>query len=434
MATGIASNPNALHALARFRELGWSAVQTYGMVGNDWQESLMVPAIVGDKGLADQAHGIAQWRAERFDNLKLFAAARGRDWTDLDVQIDYQNAELRGLVGTEKAHGDRLAAATTVEAAVEAAIGYHRPRGYTLAKPRNGHGWANRLANAQALAAAAAAPKPAPAPVIADAIAASEPQSLVAALRTVPGGILEQGASGSVVVLAQRKLAALGYALTGTGNFAGATDVAVRDYQTKRGLSVDGQIGPLTAADIDSMAGKKMPDAPTNSPVDYPLWVKFALAQVGVVEKTGAGNNPVIMAWAKAEGGSVAKSYTADSIPWCALFQNMVFTKCGIRGTETLWALDWNEWGIKLSGPAVGAVAPMKREGGGHVFTVLGKDKAGNIIGVGGNQSDAVNIRGVPKERPLSYRWPTGVALPKLVGYGYLPIVDANGKILTKAS
>jgi hypothetical protein len=45
----------------------------------------------------------------------------------------------------------------------------------------------------------------------------------------------------------------------------------------------------------------------------------------------------------------------------------MVLTKVGLQGTETLWALDWSNWGTRLPGPAVGAFAPMKRQGGGHI-------------------------------------------------------------------
>jgi len=51
----------------------------------------------------------------------------------------------------------------------------------------------------------------------------------------------------------------------------------------------------------------------------------------------------------------------------------MVLTKVGLQGTETLWALDWSNWGTRLPGPAVGAFAPMKRQGGGHIAIVVGR-------------------------------------------------------------
>jgi hypothetical protein len=59
-----------------------------------------------------------------------------------------------------------------------------------------------------------------------------------------------------------------------------------------------------------------------------------------------------IIGWAREEGGAIAKVYNDDSIPWCALYANMVLTKVGLQGTETLWALDWSNWGTRLAGPA----------------------------------------------------------------------------------
>lgn len=76
-------------------------------------------------------------------------------------------------------------------------------------------------------------------------------------------------------------------------------------------------------------------------------------------EAPGAADNPDILEWARAEGGAIAKGYHSDSIPWCALYANMVLTKVGLQGPETLWALDWSDWGTKLPGPAVSAFAPM---------------------------------------------------------------------------
>ena len=126
--------------------------------------------------------------------------------------------------------------------------------------------------------------------------------------------------------------------------------------------------------------------------------------------------------------------YKHDEIPWCALFANMVLTKVGIKGTETLWALDWDKWGQKLPGPAVGAFAPMKREGGGHIAIVVGRDTRGNLMCLGGNQSDRVSIIPFPADRPLSFRWPVGVALPLKASLESLPMMRSDGRVSTKES
>ena len=107
----------------------------------------------------------------------------------------------------------------------------------------------------------------------------------------------------------------------------------------------------------------------------------------------------------------------------------MVLTKVGIKGTETLWALDWDKWGKKLGGPAIGAFAPMRRKGGGHIAIVVGRDQHGHLMCLGGNQNDAVNIKPFPKKRPLSFRWPSGESLPVKVGFNKLPIINSDGRV-----
>jgi uncharacterized protein (TIGR02594 family) len=152
---------------------------------------------------------------------------------------------------------------------------------------------------------------------------------------------------------------------------------------------------------------------------------------VGTREQPGAGDNPVILSWAKEQGGEIGKEYTHDSIPWCALFANQCLMQAGLKGTGTLWALDFAKWGVGLSGPAVGALAPMKRNGGGHIPIVVGRDQHGNIMCVGGNQSDAVTIAAFDPGRVVAWRWPAGVSPPKVVGMSTLPLVTSNGKLST---
>ena len=81
--------------------------------------------------------------------------------------------------------------------------------------------------------------------------------------------MLSLGDSGPTVRAVQLALARLGYELKGTGYFGGATDTAVTHFQQSRGLEVDGEIGPQTAAAIDAAlvapsdqrAGRRSPTA-----------------------------------------------------------------------------------------------------------------------------------------------------------------------------
>jgi uncharacterized protein (TIGR02594 family) len=251
--------------------------------------------------------------------------------------------------------------------------------------------------------------------------------SNIAAL--VAGKPLRLGAQGDAVRALQLALASFGYSLKGTGFFGGATDTAVEDFQRLNGLDVDGIVGPETAAAID---GRKAPIAgPIIDQVERPLWLIEALKWVNTREGAGGDDNPAIIEWAREEGGEIAREFRHDAIPWCALFANMVLTKNNLKGTESLWALDFDsdtKWpNVKLSGPAVGAFAPMQRAGGGHIAIVIGRSRDGNLVCVGGNQSDKVSIAAFEPDRPRSFRFPLGVSLPALVGFRSLPIVNAAG-------
>lgn len=238
------------------------------------------------------------------------------------------------------------------------------------------------------------------------------------------------GDGGPVVTAIQLRLRDLGYALKGTGYFGNATDTAVSIFQKRAGVKADGQVGRLTAAILD--ADVKPVGTPLAVEVGRPLWLEAGIKLIGLKEGAGAADNKAIIEWAKDEGGDIAKEYTHDSIPWCALFQNHILTKVGLKGTETLWALDFaGKWpSVKLSGPAVGAFAPMQRSGGGHITCVVGKDQHGNVMGLGGNQSDAVNIEPFSRARlNKGFWWPDSVPVPSLIGFDSLPIVQSNGRV-----
>ncbi len=240
-------------------------------------------------------------------------------------------------------------------------------------------------------------------------------------------GEMRMGQSGRVIATLQLRLRDLGFPLSGTGYFGAQTDAAVSSFQRSAGLKADGIVGSATATALD-MAGDTMPVA-----VDVrPLWVQVGLALVGTKEFAGARDNPVILDWAHDLGDKIAKEYTHDSIPWCALFANHCLAASGHKGTGTLWALDFSgNWPcVRLDGPAVGAFAPMLRDGGGHIGIVVGRDQGGNIILLGGNQHDAVNVAPFAVSRlNKGMWWPAGVPLPVLVGISKLPLVNSDGQV-----
>jgi uncharacterized protein (TIGR02594 family) len=258
--------------------------------------------------------------------------------------------------------------------------------------------------------------------------------------------VLRSGSTATIVKTLQQILQGYGYLIKADGMFGPATDSAVRDFQKKANLAVDGEVGLVTARVLSdgtvSPHPKEVPfpndpSIPVPSPrlVDsQPMWVVVGMSLLNTEEGPGSEDNPEILEWAKEEGGDIAKVYKHDSIPWCALLANYILTKVGLPGTGTLWALDFltTKSLVTLQGPCVGAFAPMKREHGGHITVVVGRDPYGNLMCLGGNQNDSVSIEPFPRGRPLSFRWPKGVTLPKNIGFDTLPLVDSDGKVSIK--
>ena len=72
----------------------------------------------------------------------------------------------------------------------------------------------------------------------------------------------------------------------------------------------------------------------------------------------------------------------------------------------------------------------MLRNGGGHITVIVGKDHNGNLMGLGGNQSDAVTIAPFAQSRlNKGFWWPASVAKPTRTGVGSLPIIQSNGHV-----
>lgn len=149
-----------------------------------------------------------------------------------------------------------------------------------------------------------------------------------------------------------------------------------------------------------------------------------ALKLYGTLEAAGSKNNPTITGWAQEIGGEVADVYKADSIPWCGLEMAIVAKRAGKElPKHPLWALSWSAWGAKVARPMLGDVLTFTRNGGGHVTLYVGED-ADAYHCLGGNQSDAVSITRIAKDRlyaarrPLYREQPANVRVVKLASNG----------------
>lgn len=214
------------------------------------------------------------------------------------------------------------------------------------------------------------------------------------------------------------------------------TTAATIAFKESRGLRARDYVGPVTAlalrkgiqpaaASIDSDGGR----------LPMPTWLRLAYSYLGLREIKGRQHNAEILGWWE----RLSLPFNDDETPWCAGFGNAMVHACGLpvvkknRAAALGWR--WNRYGTRLDGPALGAIMSMVRPGkpgSGHMTFVAGRDKRGNIMGLGGNQGNMVSINPYnPTARNAQYHWPEGAPLPDVTGLNTLPVITSGGAKLT---
>ncbi len=190
------------------------------------------------------------------------------------------------------------------------------------------------------------------------------------------------------------------------------------------------RVAEVRAASL-AMAGATQRVTPSPAPVPVagtPPWLARMNAILGLYEFPGTTDNPAIIGMAKTCGGKIAKTYRHDATPWCALTVNYCLIASGLPGDDSLWALDFAHYCVRLKGAAVGAIATKTREGGGHVFLVVGRTRDGRLVGRGGNQRDMVCDEVFDPSSITAYTWPKDYPQPAQAGFATLPIVEPAPK------
>lgn len=151
-------------------------------------------------------------------------------------------------------------------------------------------------------------------------------------------------------------------------------------------------------------------------------WVREARKFLGQREVAGAQSAPFISRWLQDLGAW----WRDDETPWCGVAVAAWMRACGIAPPKAWYrAKAWADWGLPLVAPVAGAVVVFERRGGGHVGLIVGKDAAGRLMVLGGNQGDAVSIVPFDRARVLAYRWPAEhMALLPTKG---LPLLASSG-------
>lgn len=99
---------------------GYSPVQAAALGGHILQESGGNPNSLNEK---EGAHGLVQWRNDRWDNLQKFAKDSGVSPNDPNIQLDFIRKEM---AGPEAKSGSAFAMASDLPSASAALKGYIR--------------------------------------------------------------------------------------------------------------------------------------------------------------------------------------------------------------------------------------------------------------------------------------------------------------------
>lgn len=133
-----------------------------------------------------------------------------------------------------------------------------------------------------------------------------------------------------------------------------------------------------------------------------PTWLTIAESYIGAKEISGPKHNPTITNfWKRINLSGISN----DEVPWCAAFVGAVLTEANLNSTHSGLAKSYLKYGTPTT-PSLGCIVVFSRSGGGHVGFLVGKNKSNDLFILGGNQSDAVNIKLFKSNNVVGYRWP----------------------------
>lgn len=224
----------------------------------------------------------------------------------------------------------------------------------------------------------------------------------------------------------QRALAARGFNPGAIDGIRGpATNRAIIEFKKSIGFKERDYFGPLTEA---ALLKKPTSVKPVGGHESEPPWLRRARQEIGVQEIAGSRHSAAVLGyWERSK-----LYFKSDEVPWCAGFVGAMLEDCGIRSTRSGMARSYSQgWGRKLTRAIPGAIVVFwrgsKHGSSGHVGFVTGMDQYGNVRCLGGNQSDAVNVKSFDTDRVIGYYWPKGVPLKG--SEDSLTVVQTDGEV-----
>jgi len=147
-------------------------------------------------------------------------------------------------------------------------------------------------------------------------------------------------------------------------------------------------------------------------PKPLPAWIEVAMKYRGLREIPGKAHAPKIQLMLK----KLKAWWSDDETPWCGVFVGFCLKEVGLAIPKNwMRARDYEGWGIgKLIDPIpFGSVCTKTRVGGGHVFFAVAQTRDGQtVFGLGGNQSNMVNITAFKRKDITAVRWPSDTSAP----------------------
>lgn len=221
------------------------------------------------------------------------------------------------------------------------------------------------------------------------------------------------------VKMVQEELLKRGYNLGpagADGELGRMTINAVAKFQEDAGLDIKfpGTIGPKTLKALNLTTLLEMPTTPSGAQTSSldPPWVLEGKRRIGLQE---VRDNKKLSEYLKGDGRTLGDP---AKLPWCGDFQDTIIARTLPKEpllSNPYWALNWTKFGQPLPKGLVplGAIAPFKRLGGGHIGTIVGHESRYYHV-LGGNQSNGISIVKIVKERQEGgLRWPLTYPLPQ---------------------
>lgn len=185
---------------------------------------------------------------------------------------------------------------------------------------------------------------------------------------------------------------------------------------------MDARINPAGKRPANTLrkpiAGEAAPNTGGHDPlkkgarVDDPSWLKTAFGESDVREVAGEKANPRILeyfdkTWQKGQ----RTDDTGKENAWCAAFVTFALTENRIKNGKAVGARSYETWG-EPSEAFRGAIVVLEKNGQKHVAMLVGVDKDGNNLYLGGNQSNAVKISHLPDYQVIAVRKPSNYEVP----------------------